>query len=88
MKIVERKQAILAVMIRFERPIWLGDVSKTASDQGSFRSAFRALIDEGKIVADRRSRAGRVYYRMADAPAPQELRFPSPTIEQPPREGR
>jgi hypothetical protein len=69
MKLDERKQAVLSVMERLGRSIWIGDVSNSASDQSSFRLALHALINEGKIVPQRQSRAGRVYYRLAVAPA-------------------
>ena len=61
-KLEERKQAVLEAMKRLGRPIWAGDVAIKAVDQEAFRAAFRALLDEGKIVRRPGAKGDRAYY--------------------------
>jgi ribosomal protein L19E len=61
-KLDERKRLVLETMQRLSRPIWAGDVAAKAVDQELFRMAFRALVDEGKIVRKPGAKGDRAYY--------------------------
>jgi hypothetical protein len=61
-KFEERKLIILEMAQRLGRPIWVGDVTLRVADQEKYRPAFRALVDDGKLVRRPGAKGSRSYY--------------------------
>jgi hypothetical protein len=49
-------------MGELESPIWAGDVTTRVGEQEMLRAAFRALVEEGKIVRLPAPKGARAYY--------------------------
>jgi hypothetical protein len=58
----ERKHLILKAMRELERPVWAGDVTARVGEQEMLRAAFRALVEEGKILRLPGAKGARAYY--------------------------
>lgn len=61
-KLDERKRFVLETARRLGRPIWAGDVATNAVDQEVYQKAFRALVEEGKLVRRPGAKGGRAFY--------------------------
>ena len=62
----ERKAFVLEQARLLGRPIWVGDVATNAIEQESYRAAFRALVEERKLVRRPGPMGGRAYYYYFD----------------------
>ena len=57
-----RKRQVLETIQRLNRPVWAGDLTSDRVERVSYRKAFRALANEGKIKKRPGAKNERAYY--------------------------
>ena len=62
----DRKKAIVEVMREHGRPIWIGDISTSRSEEISNQAALEALIADGRIRQLPGGKRERAYYELLD----------------------